>query len=139
MSFGAIFDGTLESNVILNNGGHTNFYLQNADFRDGFEMSVIKRPVYDDFDYWFLSKDNGFTTFSYFYEKLQEPEVILNFFNIIEDISFNDPSKNLVVELHHVHKGIDDTVQTLNIDYAHKDDKYSIIHDEKGDFKIVKK
>jgi hypothetical protein len=140
--FYSLNNGTLESNIVLDNGGHTNFYIGNIDVSNGYGgINVVQRSIYDDGDYWVLFGDSGdaSVSFNFFTEKLIEPKMILNLYDMVENIDFDGVTKNMVVELHHIHKGVDDIMQTISIDHAHNDDKYDIIHDSKGNFSIKKR
>lgn len=144
-------NGILESYFTSNNGTQSHFLISNINvynFSDKFfdqSASVITVQFNDNNDLWFISDENvSQVSFDFITEKSQELarygfNSVKYFHNIVETIDFMDSNKDLIINLVHYHDGVSDIIQTLSIDYKDKDDNYNIIHDEKGDFSIVKK
>jgi hypothetical protein len=76
--------------------------------------------------------------FSYIKNK-KEAFQIVDTYSTIETFYFADITKDLSINLVHHHDNVHDIVQTLNVDYAHKDDVYKIISDPENGYKIIKK
>ena len=134
-----VLSGTLTSDVILGNGDHVNFWIYNLNVND-LEKHVGIKSINPHGGYWTIGTENArFVDFNYATKKPDGWSHILSFDSIVEKYDFQDQNKDLVVNLNHHHDGVMDIVQTLNIDYKHKDDKYNIVHDEKGNFLIKKK